>query len=167
MEVLEKGKTLSIKAGQRFPINKILIDAGIVLILIWGIFAYLVLFLSQKREEILPYFILITLLLLVPLVSGILIRQFRNYREIIFDGEGGVLTFKGLWRRRQVSFKEIKTLQVETYRFKRNLLLYRFDVIFSSGKTIRLIQDVPDKEALYSLAKKAGSLLKKPLKVDH
>ena len=67
----------------------------------------------------------------------------------------------------RVFFKKKKTLQVETYRFKRKLLLYRFDVIFSSGKTIRLIQDVPDKEALYSLAKKAGSLLKKPLKVDH
>ena len=166
MEVLEKGKTLAIKAGQRFPIKKIFVEAGIVLILIWGIFAYLVLFLSQKGRELFPYFIAITLLLVVPLVSGILIRQFRNYREIIFDGERGMLSLKGIWSWRQVSFHEIKTLQVEKYRFKRNLLLYRFVTILSSGKTLRLIQDVPEKEALYSLAKKAGALLKKPLKVD-
>ena len=166
MEVLEKGKTVSIKAGQRFTIKKTLVDAGIVLILVWGIFAYLVLFLSQKGAEILPYFIAITLLLVVPLVAGILIRQSRQYREIVFDGESGVLTFKGLWSRRQVSFGEIKELQVEKYRFKRNLLLYRLDVVLSSGKTLRLIQDVQDKEALRSLGKKASTLLKKPISVN-
>ena len=166
MEVLEKGKTLSIKAGQRFPLKKIFVDAGVVLILIWGIFVYLVLFLSQHGRELFPYFIAMTLLLVAPLVSGILIRQSRHYREVIFDGERGVLSLKGLWNWRQVSFHEIKALQVEKYRFKRNLFLYRLDVILSSGKTIRLIQDVPEKEALYSLAKKAGALLKKPLKVD-
>lgn len=166
MEVLEKGKTLSIKAGQRFPIKKMLMDAGIVLILIWGIFTYLVLFLSQQGRELFPYFIAITLLLVVPLVSGILIRQSRHYREIIFNGERGVLSLKGVWSWRQVSFHEIKALQVEKYRFKRNILLYRLDLVLSSGKTIRLIQDVPEKEALNSLCKKAGALLKKPFKVD-
>ena len=166
MEVLEKGKILSIKAGQRFSIKKILVDAGIVLILIWGIFTYLVLFLSQQGREIFPYFIAITLLLVVPLVSGILIRQSRHYREIICDGERGVLSLKGMWSWRQVSFHEIKALQVEKYPFKRNILLYRLDVVLSSGKTIRLIQDVPKKEALNSLCKKAGALLKKPFKVE-
>jgi hypothetical protein len=166
MEVLEKGKILSIKAGQRFPIKKILVDAGIVLILIWGIFAYLVLFLSQQGNELFPYFIPITLLLVVPLIAGILIRQFRNYREIIFDGERGALSLKGMGGWRQLSFHEIKALRVETYRFKKNLLLYRLVTVLSSGKTLRLIQDVPEKEALNSLAKKAGALLKKPLKVD-
>jgi len=166
MEVLEKGKTLSIKAGKRFPIKKTLVDAGIVLILIWGIFTYLVLFLSQQGRELFPYFIAITLLLVVPLVSGILIRQSRHYREIVFDGERGVLFLKGVWSWRQLSFHEIKTLQVEKYRFKRNLLLYRLEVILSSGKTLRLIQDVPEKEALNSLSKKAGALLKKPFKAD-
>ena len=166
MEVLEKGKTLSIIEVQRFPIKKILVDAGIVLILIWGIFTYLVLFLSQQGSELFPYFIAITLLLVVPLVSGILIRQSRHYREIIFDGERGVVSLKGMWSSRQVSSHEIKALQVEKYRFKRNLLLYRFIVVLSSGKAIRLIQDVPEKEALNSLCKKAGALLKKPLKID-
>lgn len=166
MEVLEKGKTLSIKAGQRFPIKKTLVDAGIVLILIWGIFTYLVLFLSQQGRELFTYFIAITLLLVVPLVSGILIRQSRHYREIIFNGERDMLSLKGVWSWRQVSFHEIKALQVEKYRFKRNILLYRLDVVLSSGKTIRLIQDVPEKEALNSLCKKAGALLKKPFKVD-
>ena len=166
MEVLEKEKTLSIKAGQRFPIKKILVDAGIVLILIWGIFTYLVLFLSQEGKELFPYFIAITLLLVGPLVSGILLRQSRHYREIIFDGERGVLSLKGVWNWRQLSFHEIKALQVEKYRFKRNILLYRLDVVLSSGKTIRLIRDVPEKEALNSLGKKMGALLKKPFKVD-
>ena len=166
MEVLEKGKTLSIKADQRFPIKKMLVDAGIVLILIWGIFTYLVLFLSQQGSELFPYFIAITLLLVVPLVSGILIRQSRHYREIIFDEEKGLLSLKGVWSWRQVSFHEIKALRVEKYRFKRNILLYRLDVVLSSGKTIRLIQDVPEKEALNSLCKKAGDLLKKSFKVD-
>ncbi len=165
MEVLEKGKTLSIKAVQRFPIKKVLVDAGIVLILIWGIFAYLVLFLSQKGAEILPYFIAIALLLIVPLVAGILIRQSRQYSEIVFDGESGVLSLKGVWSRRHVSFGEIKGLQVNKYRFKRYVFLYRLDVVLSSGKTLRLIQEVPDKEALYSLGKKAGDLIKKPFKV--
>lgn len=165
MEVLEKGKTLSIKAGQRFPIKKTLVDAGIVLILIWGIFTYLVLFLSQQGRELFPYFIAITLLLVVPLVSGILIRQSRHYREIIFNGERGVLSLKGVWGRRHVSFHEIKGLQVNKYRFKRYVFLYRLDVVLSSGKTLRLIQEVPDKEALYSLGKKAGDLIKKPFKV--
>ena len=166
MEVLEKGKILSIKAGQRFPIKKTLVDAGIVLILIWGIFTYLVLFLSQKGRELFPYFIAITLLLVVPLVSGILIRQSRHCREIIFNGERGLLSLKGVWSWQQVSFHEIKALRVEKYRFKRNILLYRLDVVLSSGKTVRLIQDVPEKEALNSLAKKAGALLKKPFNPD-
>jgi len=165
MEVLEKGKTLSIKAGQRFPIKKTLVDAGIVLILIWGIFTYLVLFLSQQDRELFPYFIAITLLLVVPLVSGILIRQSRHYREIVFDGERDMLSLKGVWGWRQVSFHEINELQVNKYRFKKKLFLYRLDVVLSSGKTLRLIQEVPDKEALYSLGKKAGDLIKKPFKV--
>ena len=166
MEVLETRKNLTIKAAQRFPIKKIIVDAGIVLILIWGIFTYLVLFLSQQGSELFPYFIAITLLLVVPLVSGILIRQSRHYREIIFDEEKGLLSLKGVWSWRQVSFHEIKALRVEKYRFKRNILLYRLDVVLSSGKTVRLIQDVPEKEALNSLAKKAGALLKKPFNPD-
>ena len=166
MEVLEKGKTLSIKAGQRFPIKKTLVDAGIVLILIWGIFTYLVLFLSQQGREILPYFIAITLLLVVPLVSGILIRQSRHYREILFDGERDLLSVRGVWRRRQFSFDEINELQVNKYRFKKKLFLYRFDVALSSGKTLRLIQDIQDKEGLCLLGQKVKRLARKPLNVN-
>ena len=77
-----------------------------------------------------------------------------------------MLSLKGVWSWQQVSFHEIKALQVEKYRFKRNILLYRLDVVLSSGKTVRLIQDVPEKEALHSLAKKAGALLKKPFNPD-
>lgn len=166
MEVLEKGKTLAIKAGQRFPIKKILVDAGIVLILIWGIFTYLVFFLSQQGREILPYFIAITLLLVVPLVSGILIRQSRHYREILFDGERDLLSVRGVWRRRQFSFDEINELQVNKYRFKKKLFLYRFDVALSSGKMLRLIQDIQDKEALCLLGQKVKRLARKPLNVN-
>ncbi len=166
MEVLQKGKAISINAGQKFPIKEMLGDAGIVLILIWGIFAVLVLFFSQAGGEMFPYFIAITLLLIVPLVSGILIRQSRHHREILFDGEGGVLSIRGIWRWRHVSFAEIREFQVNKY-FKRDLFLYRLDVVLSSGKILQLIQDVPDKRALCSLGEKVRDLVNKPLTEYH
>ena len=162
MEVLEKGKTILIHAGQKFPIKSLLVDAGIVLILIWGVFAVLVLFFSQAGREMFPYFFAVTLLLIVPLVSAILIRRTRHYREVLFDGESGVLSLKGMWRSWEISFNEIKGFQVNRYRYKRDLFLYRLDVVLSSGNTFRLIQDVPDKGALSSLGKRLRDLVKKP-----
>lgn len=167
MEVLEKGKSISIDAGKKFPIKDMLGEAGIVLILIWGVFAVLVRFFSHAGGQILPYFIAIALLLVVPLVSVILIRQSRHYGRILFDGERRVLSFRGLWRRQQVSFDEIRGFQVNKYRFKRDLFLYRFDLVLSSGKTLRLIQDVADKGSLYSLGEKVGDLVKRPLNIHH
>ena len=82
MEIIEKGQSILIKAGQRFPFKKILIDAGIVAVFVWGVFCVLVIFLSHNAGGLLPYFIAITLLLLIPLVAGILIRQSRQYCEI-------------------------------------------------------------------------------------
>ncbi|UCD70911.1 MAG: hypothetical protein JSW70_07880 [Syntrophobacterales bacterium] len=167
MEVLEKGKSISIHAGGKFPIKNILVDAGIVIILIWGVFAILVYFFSQPGGEILPYFIAITLLLVAPLVFYILIRQSRHYRNILFNGERKVLFLRGIWRSWQVPFEEIRGFQVNKYRFKGDLFLYRFDAVLSSGTTLRLIQDVPDKAALCSLGEKVGDLVKKPLHVCH
>lgn len=167
MEVLEKGKSISIHAGEKFPIKRIIVDAGVILILIWGVFAILVYFFSRAGGEMFPYFIAISLLLVVPLVSGILIRQSRRYREILFDGERKVLSLRGVWRSWQVSFEEIRGFQVNKYRFKKDLFLYRFEVLLSSGKILRLIQDVPDKDPLCSLGEKVGELVKRPLHVYH
>lgn len=165
MEVLEKEKVISVNAGRGLPIREIIEDAGIVLILIWGIFIVLVFFFSLSGREVLPYFIGITLLLVIPLVLSILIRQSRHYAKILFDGERGVVMIKGVWRWRQVSFNDIKGFQVNRYRFQRDLFLHRLDLILSSGKTLRLIQDVPDEGALFLLGKKVRDLVKKPLNI--
>ncbi len=139
-------------------------DGGIVLILIWGVFAVLVLFFSQAYGEILPYFIAMTLLFIVPFVSGILIHHSRHPRMIVFDGDAGVVSLKRIWRSRQVPFDKIREFQVNRYRFKRNIFLYRFEAVLSSGRVLRLIQDVPEKEALCGLAEKAAGLARKPMK---
>lgn len=165
MEVLEKGETISIHPGQKFPITKVMKESGIVLILIWGVFVVLVLFFLRTGREILPYFIAFTLLLVVPLVSAILIRQSRYYRTVVFDGERGVLSLQGIWRRREVPFDKIAGFQVNRYRFKRDVFLYRLEVVLCSEKILRLIQDVPDKGALSSLGEKIRDLVQKPLNV--
>ena len=121
MEVLEKGKILSIFAGKEFSIRSMCVDAGIV-----------------------PYFISITLLLLVPFGFGILLRQSRQFMEVLFDGERQMLLLRRLWRRQQVSFDQINGLQISKYRFKKSLFLYRFEVVLTTGETLRLIQGVPD-----------------------
>jgi len=165
MEILEKGKVISIRANQKFPLTKMLVDAGIVLILIWVVFAVLVVFFSRTSGELLPYFIAITLFLLVPLVTGILIRQSRQYRTVLFDGESGMLSLWSMWRSQEISFDQIKAFQINGYRFKRDVFLYRLEVVLSSGKVLRLIQDVPDQEALSILGEKVEDLVKKPVKV--
>jgi len=165
MEIVEKGKTISIRADQTFPLTKLLVDSGIIVILIWAIFAVLVIFFSQSPGELLPYFIAITLLLLVPLSIGIPIRQSRQYKTILFDGESKMLSIWGMWRSQEIPFDQIKEFQVSGYRFKRNVFLYRLEVVLSSGKVLRLIQDVPDQEALSILGEKVEDLVKKPVRV--
>jgi hypothetical protein len=165
MEVLEKENAISIRTGKNWPIPKTLAEAGGVLSLIWGMFAVLVLFYSQASREILPYFIAVTLLLLVPLISAIVVSQSRHYRTILFDGEKGVLSLSGVWRSRQVPFDTIREFQVNRCRSKRGLFLYRLDVVLASGKVFRLIQDVPDRGVLRSLGEKVGNLVKKPVTV--
>ena len=165
MEVLEKEKILSIRAGKEFSIKSGFVDAGIVIILVWGVFAILVCFFSRESGEIFPYFIAITLLLLVPFGFGILLRQSRQFSEVLFDGEKQLLLLRRLWRRQQVSFDQINGLQISKYRFKKSLFLYRFEVVLTTGETLRLIQDVPDMTPLRSLGKKAGELVGMPLSV--
>ena len=165
MEVVEKGKTILLKSNRKFPTKDLLVDAGFVLILVWGVFTVLVVFFSQAAKEIVLYFMAISLLLVIPLVTGILIRQSRQFQEILFDGENGILSFKGMWRQRQVTFNNITAFQINPYRTKRGTTLYRFEVALSSDRTLRLIQDVPDKEALSPLGKKVRDLTKKPLSI--
>ncbi len=165
MEVLEKGKRISIRPGQKIPVAKMALSAGGVLLLIWGVYAVFDLFFSQAGREILSYFIAITLLLLGPFVGGILIRQSRQYRTILFDGESGMLSVKGVWGSWRVPFDAIMEFYVNKYRFKRNVFLYRLEVVLSSGKVLRLIRDVPDKGSLRSLGEKLADLFKKPLNV--
>jgi hypothetical protein len=163
MEVVEKEKTISIRSNRKIPFKDLLVDAGFILILVWGVFTVLVVFLSQEAREMVFYFVAISLLLIIPLVAGILIRQSRQFQEILFDGEKGTLCLKGFWRQRQIAFKDIKAFQISTYTTKRVTTLYRFEAALISGKTLRLIQDVPDKETLSPLGHKAGDLAGKPL----
>ena len=160
-EIVEKGNTISIKSSRKLPFKDLLVDAGFILILVWGVFTVLVVFFSQAAKEIVLYFTAISLLLIIPLVTGILIRESRQFQEILFDGENGMLSLKGLWRRQQISFNNINAFQIHTYHSKRGTTLYRFEAALSSGRILRLIQDVPDKEALSPLSKKVGDLAKK------
>ena len=166
MEIIEKGHTISIHTSQPFPYKKILVDAGIVLVLVWGVFSILVIFLSYPVRVILPYFIAITLLLLIPLVSGVLIRQYRHYGEILINGENRLIVAKWLWRKQQISFDDIKEFQVKKYRYRKGLFLYRVEAILVSGKPLRLLQDVPDKQALRSFGRKIEKLVNKPLTIS-
>jgi hypothetical protein len=166
MEIIEKGQAISIHAGKRFPFKKILVDAGIAVISVWGVFCILVIFLSHDAAELFPYFIGITLLLTLPLVAGVLIRQSRHYAEIVIDGEKRHLFLKSLWRRQLVSFDDVKEFQVNKYRIRKGLFLYRLEAIPFSGKPLRLIQDVPDKQSLRSFGKKIEQLAGKPVIVD-
>jgi hypothetical protein len=150
MEIIEKGHTISINAGKRFPFKKILVDAGIAVIFVWGVFCVLVIFLSHDAGELLPY----------------LIRQSRHYGEILIDGEKRHVSLKSLWRKQQVSFDDIKEFKVDKYRIKTGLFLYRLEAVPFSDKPLRLIQDVPDKQSLRSFGKKIEKLVDKPLIVD-
>jgi hypothetical protein len=166
MEIIEKGHTISINAGKRFPFKKILVDAGIAVIFVWGVFCVLVIFLSHDAGELLPYFIAITLLLTIPLVAGVLIRQSRHYGGILIDGEKKHLSLKNFWHQQQISFDDIKELQVGKNRIRSGLFLYRLEAVPFSGKSLRLIQDVPDKQSLRSFGKRIEKLMDKPVIVD-
>ena len=166
MEIIEQGHTISIDAGKRFPFKKILVDAGIAVAFVWGVFCVLVIFLSHDAGELLLYFIAITLLLITPLAAGVLIRHSRHYGEIQIDGEKRHLSLKSLWRRQQVSFDDIKEFQVDKYRTKPGLFLYRLEAVPFSGKPLRLIQDVPDKQSLRSFGRKIEKLVNKPLTIN-
>ncbi|MBW2057048.1 MAG: hypothetical protein JRH07_04295 [Deltaproteobacteria bacterium] len=159
MEVLEKGKTISIHSGQGFPALKVIEEAGIVLLLIWGVFAVLVLFFSQPGREILPYFIALALLLVLPVVFTVLIRESRYWGTILFDGERRVLSLRGVWRSREVPFDAIKSFQVNRYPFRKGVFLHRLEVVLSSGQILRLIRDVPEREALSLLCKRIQRLV--------
>jgi hypothetical protein len=163
MEIIEKGQTISINAGKRFPFKKILVDAGIAVVFVWGALCVLVIFLSHDAGGLFFYFIAITLLLIIPLAAGVLIRQSRHYGEIFIDGQKRHLYLKSLWRNQQVSFDDIKEFQVDAYRTKPGLFLYRLEAIPFSGKPLRLIQDVPDKQSLRSFGRKIEKLINKPL----
>ena len=166
MEVLQKGKTISINPGHKFPAGKLLGEAAVILLFIWAIFTVLIVFFSRNVKGILPYFVAITLLLIIPLISGILVRFSRHYKIIIFDGEKNMLNVKGLWRWQKIAFNEVGRLKVNKYRIKKGLFLHRLDIVLVSGKNIQLIKDVPDKEALCSLGEKVGALANKPLDVS-
>lgn len=166
MEIIEKGHTISIHAGKRFPFKKILVDAGIAVAFVWGIFYVLVVFLSHDAGELLPYFMALTLLLIIPLISGVFIRHSRYFGEILIDGEKHLISLKSLWREQQVSFDDIKAFQVNKYRMKANLFLYRLEAVPFSGKPLRLIQDIPDKQSVRSFGRKIEKLVNKPLSID-
>lgn len=161
MEIIETDSSIVIRADQKFPFKSILIDAGIVLALVWGIFGVMIIYFAHPSGQILPYFLAITLLLLVPLVAGILFRYSRHYYEIFINGEKRAILVKGYWHKQQASFDDIKEFQVNKYRFRKDRFLYRLDVILTSGNPIRLIQDVPDERSLRSFGRRMQNLIKR------
>jgi hypothetical protein len=166
MEIIEKGQTILIRAGKRFPIKKILVDAGIAVAFVWGVFYVLVSLLSYDAHELFPYFIALTLLLIIPLAFGVFIRHSRYFGEILIDAEKRLISLKSLWREQQVSFDDIKEFQVDIYRMKAALFLYRLVAVPFSGKPLRLIQDIPDKQSLRSFGRKIEKLVDKPVRID-
>ncbi len=163
MEVFEKEKTISIQPTKDLSAKKIIAEAGMALLLIWGVFTLLVTFFSQPSQGLLPYFMAISLLLVIPLVVGLMMSQHRRSRTALIDGNSGVLTLKVLWRSDQVAFDEIKEFRIRKYRYKRGLFLYRLEVVILSNKPLILVRDVPNQDALRTLAKKIGQLANKPV----
>jgi hypothetical protein len=106
------------------------------------------------------------LLLIIPLLSGVLIRHSRHYGKVLIDGEKRLLALKGLWNKQQISFDDVREFQINKYRIKTGLFLYRLEAALFSGKSLRLIQDVPDKQSLRSFGRKIERLVNKPLSVD-
>jgi hypothetical protein len=165
MEVHEKGKNISIYPGGKMPLARLIMSVTGVLALIWGIFVILLLYFARSGHDMLPYFVAISLLLVVPFAVGILIRQSRYHRAIFFDGDNGILLFKGIWRSWQVPFEQITAFHVREYHLTRDVPLCRFEVALSSGKTVPLIMDVPKREELRALGERVSGLVKRPLKV--
>jgi len=163
MEVQEKGKTISIHPGHKMPFARLILNVIGVLALIWGLFAILVLFFARSGHGMFPYFVAISLLLVVPFAAGILIRQSRYHRAVFFDGDKGTLFFRGIWRSWHVPFEQIREFQVHGYRVRSSVLLYRFQVALFSGKTLPLVIDVPDREGLRALGERVSTLVKRPL----
>ena len=163
MEILEKEKILSIQPTKDFSAKKILAQAGIALLLIWGIFTLLITFFSQPSQGLLPYFIAISLLLVVPMVFGLLMSQYRRNRTAFIDGNSGLLTLKVLWRSDRIAFDEIKEFRIRKYRYKRGLSLYRLEAVILNSKPLILVRDIPNQDALRTLAKKIGQLADKPV----
>jgi hypothetical protein len=163
MEVVDRKKTILIHPGQRFPLTKMIADAGVVIILVWGVFAALTVFSGRAVGDLLPYFIVITLFVIIPFTISIVIRLSRYYGTILLDGDRRVLSLQGIWRSMEVPFEEIESFQVSRYRFKRNVFVFRLEALLSTGEVLRLVQDVPDEETLRALGSKIGGLTKRPL----
>lgn len=162
MEVIQKGRTISIRPTDKLPVHATLRDAGIILVLIWAVFVVLVVFFAHDPSRIIPYFGALTLLVVVPLASGLWIKQARHNREVVVDGNRGLLLVKSPGRRQRFALDKIKTLQVKKYRYKTNLLLHRLEVELTSGRTALLIGDVQDEQSLVALGQKIGDVLNKP-----
>jgi len=162
MQVSQKGKIVHIQPTAKLPVWRIARDAGLLLVLIWGLFAFFSLFQSQPTAALAPYFIALSAFILIALLFGLLLRHSRHYRPIVFDAHQRSLSAKGLGRQKMIPFDDITALRLHEYRYKRGQSLYRLEAVRVSQKTFAIIRDVPHPEPLYSLGKKMGKMSRIP-----
>lgn len=162
MQVSQKGNIIHIQPTAKLPLKRIGRDLGLLLCLIWGLFAYFTLFQSQPAAGLAPYFIALTFFILISLFVGLFLRHTRHYQHILFDAHQKILSTKGFGRQTVIPFDDITTLRLHKYRYKRGQSLYRLEAVRVSQKTFAIIRDVPHPEPLYSLGKKMGKMSRIP-----
>jgi hypothetical protein len=165
MEVIQKGKTIFIRPSHKLPVHDILRDGGIILALVWAVFGVLVLFFDHDPARMIVYFAAITLLVVFPLAIGLWIKPARHKREVVVDGNQGLLLVKSPGRRRQFGLDKIKALHIRKYRCGTNLPLHRLEVELTSGRNTLLIGGVRDEQPLVSVGQKMGEILDKPFEL--
>ena len=166
MEIIQDGKTILIQAPGKLPTKRILGEAGVVLSLIWGLFAVGFLFFSPKSRGLFPYFVTITLFLIIPLIFGLVLRKARHFSEVLFDANENMLTTKGILRRQEIPFESITEFNIKRCRYRSGSFLFQLNAVLISGKSLPLIRDVPDPRSLHPLGKKLGRLTQKPFQAD-
>lgn len=162
MQVSQRGKIIQIQPSQKLPLKRVGRDVGLLLLLIWGLFAFFTLLQSQPAGPLAPYFIALTAFILIAVFLGLVLRYRRHYLHIVFDAQQKILSTRGIWWYRTISFDDIDCLRLHKYRYKRGQFLFRLEAVLRAGKTIAIIRDVPQSEPLYRLGKKLDRIARIP-----
>ena len=162
MQISQKGNIIHIQPTAKLPLWRIGRDVGLLLCLIWGLFAFFTLFQSQPAAGLAPYFIALTLFILISLFVGLFLRHTRHYQHILFDAHQRILSARGMGRQRTIPFDDIEALHLHKYHYKRGHFLFRLEAVLGVKKTFAIIRDVPQPEPLHELGKKMGKMSRIP-----